>query len=70
MTNITNGQHERPKDATITEGYPRLPEKSGSMVEGPDEAIESVRSELKAEEQTGKKEDLEQQLERPKHGTA
>lgn len=70
MTKHTARPNDRPTGATPLQSGPGLPDHTGSTFEPSDEEIARVRSKLKEGDRLDEKEDLEQQLERPKHGTA
>ncbi len=70
MTKITDGANDRPKDETIAQSGNGIPDDSGAPIEASDEEIARVRAKLGTDDRHDEKEDLERQLERPKHGTA
>ncbi|MEF0941921.1 hypothetical protein [Rhizobium sp. BR 362] len=69
MMKITNGANDRPKNETIAQTGAGIPDDSGASIEASDEEIARVREKLGTDHKK-EKEDLERQLERPKHGTA
>jgi hypothetical protein len=70
MTKNIDGLTDRTKDDTIAQTGPGIPDDSSSPIQASDEEIARIRSALKDGEQMDEKEELEKQLERPKHGTA
>jgi hypothetical protein len=44
MSKITTGLNDRPKDATISQSGPGLPDDSGEPIETSNEEVERVRS--------------------------
>jgi hypothetical protein len=70
MTKHSDGPNDRPKDTTIAQSGPGIPDDAGRPIEASDEEIARVRHKMVDGDQKGDKEDLERQLERPKHGTA
>lgn len=70
MTKNTNGSNDRPKDETIAQSGGGIPDDSGAPIEASDEEIARVRAKVGGDDRQAEKEDLERQLERPKHGTA
>ncbi|TAY29953.1 hypothetical protein ELH88_28365 (plasmid) [Rhizobium ruizarguesonis] len=69
MSDITTGVDDAPKDATIAQSRPGLPDHSSQPVE----ATLRIRAKLGStddEERKDDADDLAKQLARPKHGTA
>lgn len=70
MTKHTDGLNDRPKHSTIAQTGSGIPDDISSSIEASDEEVARVRSKLVDGARKDEKEDLERQLERPKHGTA
>lgn len=73
MSKITAGLNDAPKDATIAQSGPGLPDVSSQPIEAAEEEALRIRSKLEGAEQTDRKEDagaLAKEFARPKHGTA
>jgi hypothetical protein len=73
MTKITTGLNDAPKEATIAQSGPGLPDDSSQPVEATEEVALRLRSRLEGTGQEDRKaeaDDLAKQLARPKRGTA
>lgn len=70
MTKHTDDLDDRPKDDTIAQTGPGIPDDSGSPIEASDEEIARIHSALKDGKQADEKRNLERQLERLTHGMA
>jgi len=73
MTKITTGPNDAPKDATIAQSAPGLPEDTSLPVEATEEEALWIKAKVKGTNDEGRKDDardLAAQLARPKHGTA
>lgn len=73
MSKITTGPNDAPKDATIAQSGPGLPDDSSQPVEATEEKALRIMAKLENtndEERKDDARDLAAQLARPKHGTA
>lgn len=70
MSKISKGPNARPKDASIAQSGPGIPDDSSAPVEASDKDVEEARRKLRKGDDVADSTKLERQLERPKHGTA
>jgi hypothetical protein len=73
MTKIADGLNNAPKDSTIAQSGPGLPDDSSQPIEATEEEALRIPSKLEGTDQADRKDeadDLTRQLARPKHGTA
>ncbi|KAA0690950.1 hypothetical protein DTW90_29095 [Neorhizobium sp. P12A] len=70
MSKITNGPNDRPRDESIAQSGPGIPDDSSAPVTASDKEIEEARRKLRSGYRPSESVELERQLERPKHGTA
>ncbi|MDR7144945.1 hypothetical protein [Rhizobium sp. BE258] len=72
MTKITTGPNDAPKDATLAQSAPGLPEDTSLPVEATEEEALWIKAKVKGTNDEGRNDarDLAAQLARTKHGTA
>jgi hypothetical protein len=70
MSKITDGANDRPKDATIGQSGPGLPDDSGQPIEATDEEVERIRAKFEADARAKVKAEIEEQIEKPQRGSA
>ncbi|KAA0685654.1 hypothetical protein DTW90_34890 [Neorhizobium sp. P12A] len=70
MSKITNGPNDRPKDESIAQSGPGIPDDRRAPVTASNKEIEEARRKLKSGDRPTESVELERQLEHPKHGTA
>ncbi|MFP3547212.1 hypothetical protein SB748_27725 [Rhizobium sp. SIMBA_035] len=70
MPKITTGLNDRPKDATISQSGPGLPDDSGEPIETSDEEVERIRSKFEDDPRAKLKAEIEEQIEKPQRGSA
>lgn len=76
MSEITDGLNDRPKDASIAQSGPGLPDDSSQPIEAADEEVARVRAKLQddARDVDGAREnaekEIDEQVEKPPRGSA
>lgn len=70
MSKITDGPNDRPKDSTIAQSGPGLPDDSGQPVEATDQDSERVRAKFEDDARKKVKAEIDEQVEKPQRGTA
>jgi len=70
MSKITDGANDRPKDVTIGQSRPGLPDDSGEPIEVTDEEVERIRAKFEEEARAKLKKEIEEQIEKPYRGSA
>ncbi|MBY2909873.1 hypothetical protein [Rhizobium leguminosarum] len=70
MSKITEGLNDRPKDSTIAQSGPGLPDDSGQPIEATDQKVERVREKFKGDARRKLQAEIDEQVEKPQRGTA
>ena len=70
MPKITDGLNDQPKDASIAQSGPGLPDDSSQPVEATDEEVERVRAKLEDNGREKVKREIDEQVEKPQRGSA
>jgi hypothetical protein len=70
MSKFTTGMNDRPKDSTIAQSGPGLPDDSGAPIETSDEEVERVRSKFENDARATLEAEIEEQIEKPQRGSA
>ncbi|MDM9644823.1 hypothetical protein [Rhizobium sp. S163] len=70
MSKITDGVNDRPKDASIAQSGPGLPDDSSQPIEATDEEVERVRAKLQDDAREKVKKEIDEQVEKPQRGSA
>lgn len=70
MSEITDGLNDRPKDATIAQSGPGLPDDSSQPIKATDEEVERVRAKLQDGSREKVKKENDEQVEKPQSGPA
>ena len=70
MTKITDGLNDRPKDASIAQSGPGLPDDSSQPLVATDEEVERVRAKLQDDGREKVKKEIDEQVEKPQRGSA
>lgn len=70
MPKITDGLNDRPKDASIAQRGPGLPDDSSQPVESTDEEVERVRVKFEDDARAKAKKEIDEQVEKPQRGSA
>lgn len=70
MSKITDGLNDRPKDITIGQSGPGLPDDSSQPIEVTDEEVERVRAKLENDTRAKVKKEIDEQVEQPQRGSA
>ncbi|MBY2919143.1 hypothetical protein [Rhizobium leguminosarum] len=70
MSKITEGLNDRPKDSTIAQSGPGLPDDSGQPIEATDQEVERVREKFKGDARRKLQAEIDEQVEKPQRGTA
>ncbi|MCO5730555.1 hypothetical protein [Rhizobium sp. SSA_523] len=76
MSKIADGLNDRPKDASIAQSGPGLPDDSSQPIEATDEEVERVRAKLQNdardvdEAREKVKKEIDDQVELPQRGSA
>ncbi|MBY3321630.1 hypothetical protein [Rhizobium laguerreae] len=70
MSKITDGLNDRPRDSTIAQSSPGLPDDSGQPIEATDQEEERVRAKFEGDARKKAKAEIDEQVEKPQRGTA
>ncbi|MBY3048694.1 hypothetical protein [Rhizobium laguerreae] len=70
MSKITDGLNDRPKDSTIAQSGPGLPDDSTQPIGATDQEVERVRAKFEDDARKKVKVETDEQVEKPQHGTA
>ncbi|OWV65288.1 hypothetical protein ATY76_18685 [Rhizobium sp. R339] len=65
---ISTGMNDRPRDETIAESGPGIPDDSGRMVEVTDEEVQRIKSSLSRDRLDDLKDELDEQTDLPQRG--
>ncbi|ACS59975.1 MULTISPECIES: hypothetical protein [Rhizobium] len=70
MSKTTNGLNDRPKDSTIAQSGPGLPDDSGQPIEATNQEVERVRAKFEGDARKKLQAEIDEQVEKPQRGTA
>lgn len=70
MPKITDGLNDRPKDASIAQSGPGLPDDSSQPIKATDEEVERVRAKLEDNGREKVKREIDEDVEKPQRGSA
>ena len=70
MSKITDGLNDRPRDVTIGQSGPGLPDDSSQPIEVTEEEAERIRAKFEDDARAKVKKEIEEQIEKPEHGSA
>jgi hypothetical protein len=70
MSKITEGSNDRPKDSTIAQSGPGLPDDSSRPIETTDQEAERIRAKLEDAARAKVKKEIDEQVEKPQRGSA
>ena len=70
MTKITDGLNDRPKDASIAQSGPGLPDDSSQPIEATNEEVERVSAKLQDDGREKVKKEIDEQVKKPQRGSA
>jgi hypothetical protein len=70
VSKITDGLNDRPKDVTIGQSGPGLPEDSSQPVEVTEEEAERICAKFEDDARAKVKKEIDEQVEKPQRGSA
>jgi len=70
MSKITDGLNDRPKDSTIAQSGPGLPDDSSQPIEATEEEAVRIRAKFEDDARAKVKREIDEQVEKPQRGSA
>jgi len=70
MSKITDGLNDWPKDSTIAQSGPGLPDDSSQPIEPTEEEADRIRAKFEDDARAKVKREIDEQVEKPQRGSA
>lgn len=70
MSKITDGLNDRPKDSTIAQSGPGLPDDFSQPIEATEEEADRIRAKFEDDARAKVKREIDEQVEKPQCGSA
>ncbi|MGV2103968.1 hypothetical protein [Rhizobium sp. 21-4511-3d] len=70
MSKITDSLNDRPKDSTIAQSGPGLPDDSSQPIEATEEEADRIRAKFEDDARAKVKREIDEQVEKPQRGSA